>query len=82
LAFDPFDINEVARNNVVPADPRYTDVSVLTYQYAYVASFTRSYVQVIDLVNVPPPQDSSLAGSPTYEHVVFTLGNPTPPKGQ
>jgi hypothetical protein len=52
-----------------------------TYRYAYVASFTQSYLQVIDLDNEPQP-DSGLAGSSTFESIVFTVGNPTPPKGQ
>jgi hypothetical protein len=41
------------------------------YRFAYVASFTDSYVQVIDLD----------ARSPTFEAVVYNLGYPTPPKG-
>jgi DNA-binding beta-propeller fold protein YncE len=43
------------------------------YRYAYVASFTNSYVQVIDLDNF----DSKS----TFETVVYTLGTPTVPKG-
>ncbi len=80
MAFDPFDMTDVATNAVVPTDPRYTDVSLRTYRYAYIASFTQSYVQVLDLDDTPPP-NSGLAGSATFEQVVFTVGNPTPPIG-
>jgi hypothetical protein len=45
--------------------------SLNRYRFAYVASFTDSYVQVIDLD----------ARSPTFEAVVYNLGYPTPPKG-
>jgi hypothetical protein len=85
MAFDPFDLHDVASSDptksVPPIDTRYTDVSLRTYRYAYVASFTQSYLQVIDLDNEPQP-NSGLAGSSTFESVVFTVGNPTPPKGQ
>jgi hypothetical protein len=57
---------------VAPGTPH----TLRRYRFAYVASFTQSFVQMIDL-------DDSLPGiSPqTYENVVFTLGQPTPPKG-
>jgi hypothetical protein len=71
MAFDPFSLDEMANNRPVPPDPRQTAVGLNTYRFAYVASFTQSFVQVIDL-------DSR---QPTYESVVYTLGNPTPPKG-
>jgi hypothetical protein len=45
------------------------------YRFAYVASFTESFVQVIDLDNSQPTAE-------TFERVVFTLGQPTRPKGQ
>jgi hypothetical protein len=82
MAFDPFVLDDVATNALVPEDLR-PDPRLQTaeqkamapplkrYRFAYVASFTQSYVQVIDL-------DQS---QPTFESVVFTLGNPTPPKG-
>ena len=77
MAFDPFDLNSVAAKAIVPLDPRYMQdtmpVSIRTYRYAYLASFTDSYVQVIDLDGTSPT---------TFEQVVFTLGQPTPPKGQ
>jgi hypothetical protein len=72
MAFDPFDINAVAKNGAVPADPRYPAPNTLNrYRFAYVASFTQSYVQIIDLDQ----------RQPTFENVVFNLGRPTPPKG-
>jgi YVTN family beta-propeller protein len=81
MAFDPFDLKAVAMNahvtNEPATDPRLTPAQnaaaplLKTYRFAYVASFTQSFVQVIDL-------DQS---QPTFENVVFTLGNPTPPKG-
>jgi hypothetical protein len=72
MAFDPFDVNAVAANATVPLDTRQdASLNLRKYRFAYIASFTQSYVQVIDL-------DQS---QPTYERVVFTLGKPTPPKG-
>lgn len=87
MAFDPFDLDDVAKNADVPLDPRQVDGqsadvapgtphTLKRYRFAYVASFTQSFVQMIDL------DDSLPAISPqTYENVVFTLGLPTPPKG-
>jgi hypothetical protein len=81
MAFDPFVLNDVATHAAVPLDtrkdPRLSAAQqamappLKRYRFAYVASFTQSYVQVIDL-------DQS---QPTFESVAFTLGNPTPPKG-
>jgi hypothetical protein len=39
------------------------------YRFGYIASFTRSYVQAIDLDNTAMPA--------TFERVVFTLGDPS-----
>jgi hypothetical protein len=70
----PFDLSQVAANDPVPTDTRYSsDITLKTYRYAYLSSFTHSYVQVIDL-DASNPQ--------TFERVVYTLGQPTPPKGQ
>jgi hypothetical protein len=58
--------------------------SLKTYRFAYVASFTNSYVQVIDLddsVVEPCPGASNESCNVTFEHPVFTLGQPTVPKG-
>jgi hypothetical protein len=76
LAFDPFSMQDVATNAVVPVDPRApASLALKRYRFAYVASFTQSYLQLIDLDdNTPYPE--------TWEHIVFTLGKPTPPKGQ
>jgi hypothetical protein len=69
MAFDPFVLDDVAQNKPVKPDSRQTNLN--TYRFGYVASFTQSFVQVIDLDQTQP----------TFESVVFTLGNPTPPKG-
>jgi hypothetical protein len=81
MAFDPFSLTDAAVGNPVPPDPRHPDLpgaeyplGLKTYRFAYVASFTNSYVQVIDL-------DESRKDTSTFETVVFTLGNPTLPKG-
>lgn len=58
--------------------------SLKVYRFAYVASFTNSYVQVIDLddsVVEPCPGASNESCNVTFEHPVFTLGQPTIPKG-
>jgi hypothetical protein len=58
--------------------------SLKTYRFAYVASFTNSYVQVIDLddsVVEPCPGAPNESCNVTFEHPVFTLGQPTVPKG-
>jgi hypothetical protein len=87
MAFDQFDPLDVAFNRQVnPAgEPAPTfaftpdkttkevQLPLPKYRYAYVASFTNSYVQVIDLDNF----DSKS----TFETVVYTLGTPTVPKG-
>jgi hypothetical protein len=76
MAFDPFDWNDVALQNPVPADPRQpAGLGLKRYRFAYVASFTQSYAQVVDL-------DALATQYETYEKVVFNLGGPTYPKGQ
>ena len=90
MAFDPFDIIAVATHALVPFDARspYTIVSkdnpaidgeraLRTYRFAYVASFTDSYVQVMDLDQ--SFQDDRLMGVPTFETMVYTLGLPVQP---
>jgi hypothetical protein len=67
MAFDPFLIKDLGEHNAV--------VGPTPYRFAYVASFIQSYVQMIDLDNSQPTAE-------TFEHVVFTLGQPTVPKGQ
>jgi hypothetical protein len=73
MAFDPFVLSDAAQNKPVPTDSRTGVVEPNLYRYAYIASFTHSYVQVIDLNQDSPD---------TFESVVFTLGKPAPPKGQ
>ena len=68
LAFDPFDLEAAIRHDQVPRDAD----GNLTYRFAYLSSFTESYVQMIDLDRT----------SPAYEHPVLTLGVPTPPKSE
>jgi hypothetical protein len=75
MAFDPFDIRDVALHKPVPFDPREPGTGLRSYRFAYLGSFTNSYVQLIDL-------DDSIPNSPTYETVVFNLGVPTSPVGQ
>jgi hypothetical protein len=87
MAFDPFDITDVAMRRHVPADPRSSLVRVqngqvagpalLKYRFAYVTSFTDSYVQVLDLDG--SFQDDRLEGVSAYETMVYTLGVPTQP---
>jgi YVTN family beta-propeller protein len=80
MAFDPFTLNAVALRAMVKADPRwpnlntYPGTTLKTYRFAYVASFTDSYVQLIDLDNSGPDKS-------TFETIVYTLGTPTLPKG-
>ena len=65
----------VAEHAAVHTDPQLMGTPIANYRFAYVANFTQSYVQVIDLDNSQPTTD-------TFEQVVFTLGLPTKPKGQ
>ena len=70
IAFDPFDFKAAALGQHVGngAD------GIKTYRFAYVASFTQSYMQVIDLDNSTPDKS-------TWATVVYTVGVPTSPKG-
>jgi hypothetical protein len=91
MTFDPFTLAEVAAHEAdeengtnllhVGPDPRQDlTLNLKTYRFGYVASFTNSYLEVIDL-------DDSLktsTGAPnqeTFEQIVFTLGQLTSPKG-
>ncbi len=74
MAFDPFDMEDVASRTKVPVDPRHLTTGLLRYRFAYLASFTESFIQVIDL-------DNSRTDKTTFELPVFTLGAPTLPKG-
>jgi hypothetical protein len=72
MAFDPFDLEKVATHAPVTPGPN-DPAAKRPYRFGYLASFTQSFVQVIDLDNQASPG--------TYERVVFTLGRPTNPKG-
>lgn len=74
MAFDPFSMEDAALHKLVPMDARATDIALRQYRFAYVASFTKSFVQILDLDNARDSKD-------TFEKVVFTLGTPTIPKG-
>jgi hypothetical protein len=74
MAFDPFDFESVARHVPVPIDARDAALELRRYRFAYIASFTQSFVQILDLDNAVP-------NSTTFERVVYTLGVPTNPKG-
>jgi hypothetical protein len=80
ITFDPFDYNAAALGAHVGIDPRDADLGLKTYRFGYVASFTQSYVQVIDLDNTTP-NGAQTIGSETFGTVVYTLGVPTSPKG-
>jgi hypothetical protein len=70
LAFDPFDFTDAALGAHVD-----TGVDgIKKYRFAYVGSFTQSYMQVLDL-------DNSATDKSTWATVVYTVGVPTPPKG-
>jgi hypothetical protein len=94
MTFDPFDLNDVATHAAVPFDTRAQTTIQATstpndplngqpalrrYRFAYLASFTNSFVQVIDLDQ--SFHDDRLAGQSTYETIVYTLGVPTQPVG-
>ncbi|MBX3209400.1 MAG: hypothetical protein KF764_30485 [Labilithrix sp.] len=72
MAFDPFSLEDVATHVQVPFDERDRGLGLRRYRFAYLASFTQSFVQLIDLDKTAPP---------TFERVVYTLGRPTNPKG-
>ncbi len=74
MAFDPFDMEDVAARTKVPDDLHQPGIGLHRYRFAYLASFTESFIQVIDL-------DNSRADKTTFELPVFALGAPTLPKG-
>jgi hypothetical protein len=75
MAFDPFDMEDVATHKQVAFDDvREPGKGLRKYRFAYLASFTNSFIQVVDLDNARPDKS-------TYERIVFTLGAPTLPKG-
>jgi hypothetical protein len=79
MAFDPFSFEDAALGKEVPLDPKQDPaLGLKQYRFAYVASFTHSYVQMIDLDQASPTETTQ----PTFESIVFTLGKPVQPKGQ
>jgi hypothetical protein len=74
MAFDPFTFEDVATHAQVPLDPRAPGTGLRRYRFAYLASFTNSFVQVLDLDNAQPNRA-------TFERIVFTIGAPQTPKG-
>lgn len=74
MTFDPFDWVDVATHAQAPLDPRAAGTGLRSYRFAYLASFTNSFVQLIDL-------DNAQVDRATFERVVFSLGRPTAPKG-
>jgi hypothetical protein len=74
MAFDPFTLDDVALRKPVAKDMSHPEVDLKVYRFAYLASFTNSFVNVIDL-------DNSRQDKSTFETVVYTLGQPTLPKG-
>ena len=74
LAFDPFDYTQAAQGKPVGVDPRDADLSLKTYRFGYIGSFSQSYMQVVDL-------DNSTADKSTWGTVVYTVGVPTNPVG-
>jgi hypothetical protein len=74
MTFDPFDMTDVATHAKVPIDERDAKLGLRRYRFGYVASFTQSYVQLIDL-------DNAVQNPISFERIVYTLGVPTNPKG-
>ena len=88
MTFDPFDALEVAMGaHVQPmkspemvsfqpggASGPTVQIPLPRYRFAYIASFTNSYVQVLDLDNSEPSKA-------TFESIVYTLGTPSVPIG-
>ena len=74
LAFDPFSLEEVATHAQVPFDDRDGALGLRRYRFAYLASFTESSLQVIDLDNAAPVPA-------TYQKTVYTLGRRSHPNG-
>ena len=75
VVFDPFNFKDVALGKPAPIDPRInigTHDLLRRYSFAYVASFTNSFVQILDLDATRPE---------SFETIVFRLGTPTAPKG-
>ena len=70
MTFDPFVLEDVAARKIVPMGAD----GIRQFRFGYVASFTESFVQMLDL-------DNAQTDTSTYERIVFQLGAPTQPKG-
>ena len=76
---------------LVPPDPKVRGppaFGLRSYRFGYIATFTNSFIQVLDLddslLTLPDVTTPSYLGprsQQTFESIVFTLGNPTPPLG-
>jgi hypothetical protein len=73
MAFDPFDMKQAVQHAQVATGAK-LEVTQRTYRYGYIASFTNSVVQVLDLDNARP-------ANTTFERILLTLGEPSKPKG-
>jgi hypothetical protein len=58
-------------------------IGLRSYRFGYLATFTNSYLQLIDLDNsvAMPPGQPGQRSQETFETIVFNLGKATPPKG-
>jgi hypothetical protein len=81
-----------AKAYLVPSDPPPSaghtagvSLGLRAYRFGYLATFTNSYLQVIDLDDaLLLPHGAPALPMPTqdtFESIVFTLGKPTPPLG-
>jgi hypothetical protein len=78
---------------LVPPDPpakagevEGVSLGLRAYRFGYLATFTNSYIQVIDLDDAlllphGAPATLPMPTQDTFESIVFTLGKPTPPLG-
>lgn len=71
MAFDPFSFEDAATGAMVKTEP---GEARLAYRFAYIASFTDSFIHVVDL-------DNSSTNKESFERPVLSVGDPTPPKG-
>ncbi len=72
-----------------PPPPGHTagvSLGLRSYRFGYLATFTNSYIQVLDLDDAlllphGAPATLPMPTQDTFESIVFTLGKPTPPLG-
>jgi hypothetical protein len=63
MAFDPFTLDGVAKNEQVAFDTRDPGRGLRRYRFAYLASFTQSFVQVIARQRARTARPSSASSS-------------------